>query len=140
MSNTDHAKEALVGTLKVMAECELDEDLRVVAFEKVFDLVSGASRPAEAPDDSGDEGKGSDQVVDEQGPLAAIAKAAGVPLAQVETVFDLDDEGHLQFIAPGSYLSSDYANGTKEIGLALMVGRRLAGEADETPLAVVRQV
>ncbi|MFL5842808.1 MAG: hypothetical protein ACJ77Z_20365 [Thermoleophilaceae bacterium] len=127
------ARDVLTAVLEDVKEAEVPDDLREVAFSKMFDLRAGTVTPAAPPAGGGGAGAPQTTVIsgseDHGDPLAAIAAKAGVSRESAAEVFTVHD-GKVDLIVPAGKLSAEDARGTKEIAL-LIAGARQAGGLEE---------
>jgi hypothetical protein len=139
-------RDVLKAALADMAEEAPPDDLRVTAFEKLFDLharaVPGSSpavvqtRTDTSPheDFGAPDANGGATAADA---LRAIAARVGVERATVEEVYDLHD-GSVQLIIPTGKLTNRTASAAKEIALLLAGGRQAGGTEEWTSVDVIR--
>jgi hypothetical protein len=137
-------REVLVTTLEDVKQSDTPDDLRMIAFSKVFDLHSGANAPV-TPSYTGlgaTAGSGATTATTPTSSndlLAAIAVRVGTDRETVAEVFD-QRNGELELIIGAGKLPAQVAAGTKEIALLVAGGRQAAGVEEWTALDVVRDV
>jgi hypothetical protein len=138
-------REVLLGALQDVEAADVPGDLRVAAFEKVFELRADAVRSVEFARAGGVAGvsapvsaKWGDLDVSDD-PLAQIAQRLGVQADTVSEVFDFQD-GEVELIIPAGKLSNRSATATKQIALLVAGGRQAAGSEDWTSIDVIREV
>lgn len=123
------------------------DDLRVKAFDKLFDLhaaaVLGSSPAVEqarsgttAHKDLAAPGANGSGAADGDA-LGAIAARMDLERATVEEVYDLHD-GSVQLIIPTGKLTSRVATAAKEIALLLAGGRQAGGTEEWTSVDAIR--
>jgi hypothetical protein len=137
-------REVLMTTLEDVEQSDTPEDLRAIAFSKVFDLRSGVSTPMSQPytNPGPTTGAGSTTLTTSAPSddlLTAIAARAATDRETVAEVFD-QRNGELELIIGAGKLPSQVAAGTKEIALLMAGGRQAAGVEEWTALDVVRDV
>lgn len=136
-------REVLIATLEDVAETDTPDDLRAIAFSKVFDLRSGSA--AGTPSRSGAVGSSGTATAASTAQsltgdlLAAIAARVGTDRETVAEVFDQRNDD-LELIIGAGKLPAQVAAGTKEIALLVAGGRQAAGVEEWTALDVVRDV
>ena len=133
-------REVLVATLKDVNETEVPDDLRVIAFTKVFDMRSGQGGPStrDNKQPARTTGNGSGGLI--AGDLLdAVAARAGIDRETVAEVFD-ERNGGLELIIGPRKLPPSVSAGTKEIALLVAGGRQAAGIEEWTSLDDVRDV
>ena len=141
----DSPREILTETLRDVEEADVPEDLRGIAFEKVFDLRAGTVRSVESTSAGDVAGVGppvpaARADLDAGGdPLAQIAQRLGVEAETVAEVFDVH-EGEVELIIPAGKLPNRTATATKQIALLVAGGRQAAGIEDWTSIDVIREV
>jgi hypothetical protein len=137
------ARDVLKDAMEDVEEAGVPDDLRVVAFQKVFDLRAGNFAPAQ-PRGLGQPGNGrpiapaGDETVS-GGPLGAIAAKISADREAVAEVFDLRD-GHPELIIAPGKLPEQVAAASKEIALLVAGGRQAAGSEEWTSLDLIRSV
>lgn len=138
-------REVLIETLRDVEEADVPEDLRGIAFEKIFDLRAGTVRSVESTGAGGVAGvwapvPAARADLDAGGdPLARIAQRLGVEAETVAEVFDVH-EGEVELIIPAGKLPNRPATATKQIALLVAGGREAAGTEDWTSIDVIRVV
>jgi hypothetical protein len=138
-------RDVLIATLRDVAETNVPEELREIAFGKMFDLRAGTVRSVEATRAGGEAGSGGPVParrgeLDAGGdPLARIAQRLGVDVETVAEVFDVHD-GEVELIIPAGKLPSRVATATKQIALLVAGGRQAAGAEDWTSIDEIRGV
>jgi hypothetical protein len=135
------AREVLVETLEDVKEANTPDDLRTIAFSKVFDLRSGATTVVSNAKraDGGLKGSGTTIPQSSDDLLAAIASRAGTDRETVAEVFD-QRNGELELVIQAGKLSPQVAAGAKELAILIAGGRQAAGIEEWTSLDVVRAV
>lgn len=137
------ARDVLIEVLKDVNEEEVPDDLRVIAFSKLFDLRAGAVAPSSTPPPANPGGGGSRAQQDQSGqagePLGAIAVRIAAGRDVVAEVFDVRD-GHPELIIAPGKLAAGVAAGAKEIALLVAGGRQAAGTEEWTSLDRIRDV
>jgi hypothetical protein len=129
-------RDVLVEALKDVEDANVPDDLREIAFSKVFDLRAG--NPAvgsAAASTTGSTINGSPAIGDD--PLATIAARYSIDAGTVAEVYAIHD-GKLELIVPLSKLSKATATGTKEIALLIAGGRQAGGIEEWTSWDEVR--
>lgn len=122
----------LIASLEDLKGADVSDDLRVIAFSKVFDLhaqATGLHAPRNT--DTGVGGRdgrgGAAEIPDVAGDkLEAIAVKASASRETVAEVYEVRDDG-LDLIIPQGKLPAPTASATKEIALLLAGGRQAAG-------------
>lgn len=136
-------RNVLIASLEDLKGAQVSDDLRVIAFSKVFDMHAQATG-LHAPRDTdtgvgGRDGRGgaaeTPDVVGDK--LEAIAVKASASRETVAEVYEVRDDG-LDLIIPQGKLPAPTASATKEIALLLAGGRQAAGIDEWTSLDVVR--
>lgn len=118
-------------------EAELDQDLRAVAFGKVFDLLSGAQppqvgRPATSAARGGHEGSAGSI-------LDAVGRRLGLPSTVItEAVFE--EDGNVGLTIPPSKLEKSKQAATRQLSLIFAAVRQAAGIEDWTSVPALRAV
>jgi hypothetical protein len=140
----DSPRDILIETLRDVEDGDVPEDLRGIAFEKVFELRAGTLRSGESASAGGVAGVGTPvsaarAELDAGGdPVARIAQRLGLGAETVGEVFDVH-EGEVELIIPAGKLPNRPATGTKQIALLVAGGRQAAGTEDWTSIDVIRQ-
>lgn len=129
-------RSVLIEVLKDVEEAAVPDDLREIAFAKVFDLRAG-SAPTQQRPPAGSVGGSSSGSGGSTDALEAIAAKVGVGRETVAEVFDLRD-GNIELIIGAGKLPSQVARGTKEIALLVAGGRQAAGLEEWTSWDVIR--
>lgn len=137
-------REVLVATLEDVKQTETPDDLRVIAFSKLFDLHSGSGALGSPPligsgATGGNRGAATNTPPPPEDLITAIAARAGTDRDTVAEVFD-ERNGELELIIGAGKLPAQVAAGTKEIALLVVGGRQAAGVEEWTALDVVREV
>lgn len=144
--HVDEMKDVLRYILQCIQEAEVPQELREVAFAKVFDHVVGKGAgpggfdgyPAmrNGPAMLGENGLG--ESADDL--LARIAEKLRLNRDVVKEVFSIDD-GTLTLLVPSSRLEKAKAGATRQIALLVAGGRQAAGIDDEwTSIEEIREV
>lgn len=133
-------RDILIQTLEDVAATDVPEDLRQIAFGKVFDLHVGGlqANPNQSVRGAGSGAPGH-HTPGSANELEAIAAKAAVDREIVGEVYEML-EGNLELIIPAGKLADRTASGTKEIALLIAGGRQAAGLEDWTSLDVIRAV
>jgi hypothetical protein len=130
--------EIVLKTLGVLKECHVPEDLRGVAFGRVFDALivkeSGsdiASKPA---------GPAPPPTNETDGALERFSSRIKASLPSVQKVF-YEDDGSLVLGIASSRLEKSVAAATKQIALLVAVARQAIGTDDGwTSVDVIREI
>lgn len=134
-------------TVAALEEVQLDDEFRLLAFEKVFDLVTGEitltgsaagaaqpPSPSFVPSPTVPQGR-----QDDDGDiLSKISARLKLDRAIVDEVYGVKD-GELVLHMSPSKLDDTRSGGTKEIALVLAAGRQAAGIEEWTSYAEIRQ-
>lgn len=140
----DPQHQVLVDALRDVEEADVPEDLREVAFSKVFDLRAGtvslpqASAAPTAPAQSASTVGPAQGPAAPADPLARIAARLGLDRQTVGEVFSAREDG-LELIVPAGRLSARTATATKEIALLIAGGRQAAGVEEWTSWDEIRR-
>jgi hypothetical protein len=133
----DEVKEKMKEAVKAVQEANVPEDLRVIAFEKSFDALIGASESA-APPAPQDESRPQRLAVPTDGPsLAAIASRFAIDRGSVEEAYYVDGETLGLAIAPSKFQRARAA-ATQQVALLLAAGRQAGGWDDWTAVSNIR--
>ncbi len=133
--------EILSETLNAIDEAKVPDDLRAVAFGKVFDLLAqrdgdttASAQPAIKRDGAAPE------VHDGNEPLNKIAVRLGVPLDAIEQVYAIDGES-LELVFPAGKLKQSKSHATEQIALLVAGGRQASGIDSDgwTSVDVIRE-
>lgn len=130
------AREVLTETLDDLREAEVPDDLRVIAFSKVFDLRVGNITPS-IPGGAAEATPESQIPTGADEPLGAIAERIGATRDLVAEVFDVRD-GQVELIFAAGKLPAGVAAATKEIALLLAGGRQAAHIDEWTSTDLIR--
>ncbi len=123
-------RDVVKETLLVLEECSVPDDLREVAFTKVFDSLREPFEEANPVKDGGE----SDDL------LGRIAGRLETTPESVMGVF-YEDDGDLALGVSSSKLNTSVARATKEIALLVAAGRQASGlDEDWTPVDTIREV
>jgi hypothetical protein len=136
--NMSPVAELLRDALKAVEDAQIPEDLRVMAFSKAFDSLSGglpapsatSGSPA-VPTATMDSRIGSE--------LGLIAEKLAIDAEATEATFDLD-EGQLRLTVPARKFNAQKSRATKEIALLVAAGRQAAKLDERTEVRVIREV
>lgn len=127
-------EDLVQSTVKIIKDTKVPPEATSVAFEKIFDLLSGAKPRGTTRDTTRDEPDG-----DTDDPLEKIAQRLHVDLATVEKVFDFHG-GELNLAISANKLSSSKSRATGEIALLLAAGRQAIGlDGAGTHVTVIRE-
>jgi len=135
------ARDVLIQTLEDVESARVAEDLRPIAFSKVFDLRAGASGGSQTAASGGTTatGGGNTPAANGRDPLASMAAKIGTDRDTVAEVFEVVDGAPALIVPPGK-IATRPASGAKEIALLIAGGRQAAGVEEWTTLDVVREV
>ncbi len=131
-------KDILKSAIKAVAEAEVPDDLREVAFAKAIDLLAGpdsgsitaaGTRASAGPAPTTAEIAGS--------PMDQIAARLGMSSEAVREVFS-EDDGLIDIAVSPRKLDSAKKEASKQIALLLASGRQAAGVEDWTGFDVIR--
>jgi hypothetical protein len=131
-----------MATLEDVSIPEVPDELRVIAFSKVFDLRAGNAVPgaSAAREQAGriranaaENGGGNGDV------LASIADRLGLDRSTVAEVYDVEDDKPTLIVQAGK-LPGNVSGATKEIALLIAGARQAAGIEDWTSVDIVRDV
>ena len=134
-------RDVLVAVLSDVAEADVPEDLRRIAFDKLWDAHTGSSPAVSSASRSGATSPvhGATAPADTGDKLNAIAARANLDRDVVAEVFD-ERGGELELIIGAGKLSSSVSSGAKEIALLVAGSRQAAAIEEWTALDSIRDV
>jgi hypothetical protein len=131
-------KGILVQAEETVREAGIPDDLRVTAFAKAVDLISGPGRSA-------GESRGSSAVParagsdDAEDALDEIGQKLKLEPEIIGEVFH-EEDGEIEITVPSAKLDAGKKGGTRQLALLIAAGRQGAGLEEFTSLDVVRKV
>lgn len=123
-------KKALMEAVKAVEDAGVPDDLRVAAFERMFEAILGEDAGASSSSTPGDQGS-------VEG-LGQIASRLAISEDLASEVFDVNAD-HLGLVLSPSKFDPRKARGTQQIALLIAAGRQAAGLDDWTPMKVIRE-
>jgi hypothetical protein len=132
-----HIHDILIDALEELKSADVPQELWLVAFPKVLDLLSAEGVGPSGPGDgSGEEGRTA--LVDSGAVgLTGISRQLRLDEAVIREVFDLGD-GALDVVVSTAKLSPRSAAATKELALLLVAGNQAAGLKEWTSASEIR--
>ena len=121
------AANALKESLKLLSDENVPDDLRVAAFNKVFDLISevAATNKTQLLGKAEQSTDGPNSILGD-GTLERIAKRFGLGMDIIEQIYAFE-AGDLELVVPSGKLEDVKARATQQIALLLVAGRQAGG-------------